>query len=178
MADNQDNYNRGGMLAFLFSMVFVFAFFVYIVGVNTGVDLGENVVDPNAPVEGTAVQAFDISSVQEPWVESPELIAYGKKLYATNCALCHGAEGKGDGSAGAGLNPKPRNLVAGGWKVGPGLMARYQVLAEGIQGGSMASYAHFKSADRWAMAHFVQSITEDKGSDDPAAVAAYAQTAK
>jgi hypothetical protein len=178
MADNQDNYNRSGLLAFLFSMVFVFAFFVYIVGVNTGVDLGENVIDPNAPSEVSKEPAFDISSVQEPWIESPELIAYGQKAYATNCAMCHGAEGKGDGAAGAGLNPKPRNLVTGGWKVGPGLIARYQVLTEGIQGSSMASYAHLKSADRWAMAHYVQSITNDKGSDDAATVAAYAQTAK
>ncbi|MCE2944074.1 MAG: hypothetical protein LW828_05040, partial [Xanthomonadaceae bacterium] len=27
--------------------------------------------------------------------------------------MCHGNEGKGDGAAGAGLNPKPRNLVEG-----------------------------------------------------------------
>lgn len=176
--NNQDNYNRGGMLAFLFSMVFVCAFFIYIVAVNTGVDLGENVVDPNAPVEASKEPAFDITQVKEPWVESPELIAYGKKLFSTNCAMCHGAEGKGDGAAGAGLNPKPRNLVEGGWKVGPGLIARYKVLSEGIQGSSMASYAHLKSADRWAMAHFVQSITNDKGSDDAAAVSAFAQSAQ
>lgn len=31
--------------------------------------------------------------------------------YANFCAGCHGANGAGDGPAGAGLNPKPRNFV-------------------------------------------------------------------
>jgi len=37
----------------------------------------------------------------------------GAKVYAQRCALCHGAEGKGDGAAAAGLNPKPRNHTDG-----------------------------------------------------------------
>ncbi|HEY3997254.1 MAG TPA: cytochrome c [Candidatus Xenobia bacterium] len=37
-------------------------------------------------------------------------VAAGKALFATNCAGCHGATGKGDGSAGADLDPKPRNF--------------------------------------------------------------------
>ncbi len=31
----------------------------------------------------------------------------GKVVYETNCTSCHGATGKGDGPAGASLNPKP-----------------------------------------------------------------------
>lgn len=34
----------------------------------------------------------------------------GKRIFATNCASCHGATGKGDGAAAAALNPKPRDL--------------------------------------------------------------------
>ena len=34
----------------------------------------------------------------------------GKKVFETNCAACHGPEGKGDGVAAAALVPKPRNL--------------------------------------------------------------------
>jgi mono/diheme cytochrome c family protein len=36
-------------------------------------------------------------------------VAQGKAIYLARCALCHGPEGKGDGPAAAGLNPKPRN---------------------------------------------------------------------
>jgi mono/diheme cytochrome c family protein len=34
----------------------------------------------------------------------------GKDIYTAYCAMCHGAKGKGDGPAAAGLNPRPANL--------------------------------------------------------------------
>lgn len=180
MSDSQRDpeYNRGGLIAFVFSMAAAILFFAYIVIVHPGIDLGEKVVDPNAPVEGGAKVAFDISKVAEPWVESPELIAYGGKLYQTNCALCHGPGGLGDGPGGAGTNPPPRNLVEGKWTQGGGIIAHYEVLRKGIAGSSMASYAHFKPADRWALVHYVESITQNKSKDDPAKVAEFAKTAK
>ena len=36
-------------------------------------------------------------------------------LSSQSCALCHGTEGKGDGPASAGLNPKPRNHTDGSY---------------------------------------------------------------
>ncbi len=37
--------------------------------------------------------------------------AMGKELFTTYCVACHGAEGKGDGVAGASLNPKPASFA-------------------------------------------------------------------
>ena len=42
-------------------------------------------------------------------------VALGNKVYADRCVLCHGPEGKGDGVAAAGLNPKPRNHTDGSY---------------------------------------------------------------
>jgi mono/diheme cytochrome c family protein len=42
-------------------------------------------------------------------------VAAGKVIYLARCALCHGPEGKGDGPAAAGLNPKPRNHTDGAY---------------------------------------------------------------
>lgn len=36
----------------------------------------------------------------------------GQTKFQTLCVTCHGATGKGDGPAAAGLNPKPKNLSA------------------------------------------------------------------
>lgn len=42
----------------------------------------------------------------------PEAAAAGAELFKTNCSSCHGAEGYGDGPAGAALQPHPKNLAA------------------------------------------------------------------
>jgi mono/diheme cytochrome c family protein len=39
----------------------------------------------------------------------------GKRVYAERCVLCHGPQGKGDGTASAGLDPKPRNHTDGAY---------------------------------------------------------------
>jgi mono/diheme cytochrome c family protein len=177
MADNNDQYNRGGLIAFLFSMAFVFVFFIYIVAIHPGIDLKENIQDPPS-ADQPALAEVDVSKVAEPWVANADMVKHGAKLFAQNCAMCHGAEGKGDGAAGQALNPKPRNLVEGPWKKGGGYIGWYTVVTEGIPGTSMASYAHMKSVDRWALVQFIDSITKAKVNQDPAKVAEFAKTAK
>lgn len=171
-----DQHNHGGLLAFLFSMIFCMAFFFYVSFIHPGVDLKENISSPETQV---AVEApVDISKITEPWVPHPDMVKHGAKVYAQNCAMCHGAEGKGDGTAGAGLNPKPRNLVTGPWKKGGGYIGLYTVLTEGLAGTSMAAYAHLSSGDRWALVQFVDSITQAKVTEDAGKVAQFAKAAK
>ena len=37
-------------------------------------------------------------------------------IFKTRCTTCHGASGKGDGPAAAGLNPKPRDMTDPAWQ--------------------------------------------------------------
>lgn len=161
------------MIAFAGSMIFTLVYFVYVAFFSGGVDLKE--ISPEALeasqqlAEGGAAapeKAVDVSNVKEPWLETPDLVAHGKALYKTNCALCHGPGGKGDGPAGASLNPKPRNLVAGGWKKGGTTLGMFDVLSHGLPPSAMASYAHLPAVDRWSLAHYVRSITNDKVPDN------------
>ncbi len=39
-----------------------------------------------------------------------------KEIWQTRCATCHGQGGKGDGPAGAALNPKPRDFTSEEWQ--------------------------------------------------------------
>lgn len=41
--------------------------------------------------------------------------AAGKEIYEQYCALCHGPQGKGDGSLSANLDPKPRDHTDGAY---------------------------------------------------------------
>ncbi|MBI1751795.1 MAG: c-type cytochrome [Acidobacteria bacterium] len=117
------------------------------------------------------IPPIDPATVMTP---NAALMTRGKALYAQNCATCHGPEGKGDGAAGKGLNPKPRNFTENAaWKNGTHLESIYKTLDEGIKGSSMVSYNYLSKRDRMALAHVVQSLGAfDHGANDPKAMAA------
>ena len=76
----------------------------------------------------------------------------GKKLYNQMCAVCHGAKGKGDGVAGAALNPKPTNFTSASvqaqtdgaifWKITEGRspMASYKTILKEEQRWQLVNY--------------------------------------
>ncbi len=178
----KDNYNRGGYIAFLGCMIFSLSFFVYVTFIHPGIDLKEI---PEAPAAGAeqavAVEApkeVDVSKVEKPWVENPDMAAHGAKIYANTCAICHGPKGAGDGPAGSALKPPPRNFIEGKWKVGGDSIDLFKTIHDGIPGSSMASFGHLPLGDRWALVQFVRSITHNKIKDDPAKLEAFAKTAK
>jgi mono/diheme cytochrome c family protein len=120
-----------------------------------------------------AKQVFPPIDPKTVMTPNPELMARGKALYGQTCAPCHGTGGKGDGPAGKGLTPAPRNFTAkAGWKNGTRLEDVYRTLDEGIEGSSMASYSDLSKKDRMALAHFVQNLGAfDHGINDPKAIA-------
>jgi mono/diheme cytochrome c family protein len=116
------------------------------------------------------IPPIDPKTVMTP---NPALMARGKALFAQNCATCHGPEGKGDGAAGKGLTPRPRNFTEKtGWKNGTRVEDIYKTLEEGLKGSSMVSYNYLPKKDRMALAHVVQSLGAfDHGVSDPKALA-------
>ncbi|MCB1862424.1 MAG: cytochrome c [Gammaproteobacteria bacterium] len=51
------------------------------------------------------------ADLKNPLPASTENISAGKMLYQTQCSVCHGASGVGDGPAGKQLAPRPANLA-------------------------------------------------------------------
>ena len=183
---DQHDYNKPGMIAFVISMVASIALMIYVSFISKGVNLKE--VDEAALQQTLAagnqpaaqpVKVIDVETVKEPWVESEDMVNAGKVVYKNTCAMCHGNEGKGDGVAGASLNPKPRNLVEGPFKNGGDRLGLMTTLIEGIPGGSMVSFqATLSKNQRWALVHFIRSIEANKVADDDAKVAAAAPSLK
>lgn len=54
----------------------------------------------------------EAAAIPNPIAATAESLAIGKQLFATNCAVCHGETGEGDGPAAAGLEKPPANLHA------------------------------------------------------------------
>lgn len=91
---------------------------------------------------------------------SPEVVAKGKEVFAANCATCHGDAGKGDGPAGANLDPPPRDLTAADdYKYGHMALAVYRTGAYGIEGTGMAPLGDVLEPDEmWAVTHYVETL--------------------
>lgn len=83
----------------------------------------------------------------------------GKTIYSTTCASCHGDMGKGDGVAGASLNPKPRNFTEmTGWKNGPSITMMYKTLQEGVPNTGMPSFSNLSPEDRLNIIMYVRTF--------------------
>jgi mono/diheme cytochrome c family protein len=82
----------------------------------------------------------------------------GRELFGRNgCAVCHGEEGRGDGSIAQTLRPRPRNFRdLGAYKQGVGVDQIARTIETGIPGSSMPAYAHLSAAERRSIALFVQ----------------------
>ena len=183
MSADQNSYNKGGLITFVISMVSSFAVLIYVSFLSGGIDLKE--MKPQTPgaaqtqaQAGGAEAPIDVAGVRDPWMPNDQLLAKGKQLFAQNCAMCHGAEGKGDGVAGASLNPKPRDLVEGKWKKGGTRLGLFEVITNGLPPSSMQGYKHMTANERWSLVHFIRGLTKNKTKDDDAAVAAKAASLK
>lgn len=64
----------------------------------------------------------------------------GKKIYDAKCGLCHGAAGKGDGPAGASLNPKATDFTDK-TKMSKSDDELFKSISDGVKGTAMMGYA-------------------------------------
>ncbi len=107
---------------------------------------------------GSISIAVDLKMIKNP---TPDFIANGKKLYEATCMSCHGEKGLGDGTAGAMLNPKPRNLtLTDGWTNGRDIDKLYKTLQEGVIKNGMAAYEYLPVADRLAIISYMRIFTQ------------------
>jgi mono/diheme cytochrome c family protein len=176
--NTNDPYNKSGLLIFLISMVGSVIFFIYIAYVHPGVKSLDKIIEP-APAGAPKikkVKLIDPEAVDQPWVASVGMAAAGQKVYGMYCATCHGKTGLADGIA---ATPETRNLVTGNWKAGKGSAEHlFSVLQNGLEGTAMVSFKDSISVNkRWAIVHYVRSITKNKVDDEPSKLETFAQTA-
>lgn len=114
------------------------------------------------PKKGMVLAGIELDILTNP---DEELLAKGKELYTSTCASCHGDAGKGDGVAGASMNPKPRDFTTTeGWTNGRKFEDFYKTLEEGIVANGMVSYSYMPPKDRIALIHYIR---KNFGSDYP-----------
>ena len=90
-----------------------------------------------------------------PMEGSEEARKAGAKLYARECAACHGANREGSGKA----PPLDRPEIG---EAAPG--ALYWVLRNGSLRRGMPSFAHLPEAQRWQIVTFLRSAADRRAS--------------
>ena len=91
-------------------------------------------------------------------------IAAGQALYQKQCAGCHGDTGKGDGSMGADLTPKPSNLADADWKHGSTDGEIFTVIRDGVKTTSMKPYTgKLTTHQLWDVVNYLRSIGPKSG---------------
>lgn len=94
-------------------------------------------------------------------------LARGMTIYGRQCAPCHGDKGAGDGIAAYLLDPRPRNLRKGEYRLAstvngvPTDEDLFNTLTRGMPGSSMPSWAHLPEADRRALVAAIRSFAKD-----------------
>ena len=85
--------------------------------------------------------------------KTPDL-ARGAKLYAQNCAACHGAAGDGHGPEAAKLDTPPIAFTNADRARQRSVFGLYQVITQGLAGTAMLSFDSLPPDDRWALAFY------------------------
>jgi len=122
-----------GVAKIVFSFLLVVSF-----GVKHAIPAERDPLLPRVPVD----QMDQARRWKNPFEATPENIAKGRALFTGKgtCFTCHGQDGRGDGFAGAGLDPAPRNFH------NPRLRMKSDgefnwVIHNGSAGSGMLSYA-------------------------------------
>ncbi len=173
MSDFQDNLkdkirdlkqNPGGIFGLLYPYIFIVILILGLIYMSNLGEIARQTIPPNLPdttsskqlkiEEPRTVAAVNVMELSEP---TDELLSKGKGLYESNCASCHGVDGKGDGPASQGLNPPPRNYtVKQGWVNGQKISQIYETLENGINGTAMRSFDYLSPEDKFALAHYIR----------------------
>jgi high-affinity iron transporter len=106
-------------------------------------------------------------------------LARGAQVYQSSCAACHGAAGRGDGVAGAALNPPPSDLTDFRALGDRSPLDFYHRVTLGVAGTAMPAFeTRLSSDDRWAAALYSTLLRSPAARGDvPAALREFATTA-
>ena len=88
-----------------------------------------------------------------------EAATQGAEVFKTNCDMCHGPQGHGDGPAGQALDPKPRNLAELQTKASDDFL--FWRIREGKPGTSMVAWKGILTDEQiWQIISFIRSLKQ------------------
>lgn len=93
-----------------------------------------------------------------PVAASAQSVARGQQLFAQNCVVCHGPQGRGDGPTAPTLNPRPPDMSL------PHTAAHsdgylFNQITNGVPGSAMPAWGEqFSAQDRWNLVNYLRAF--------------------
>jgi mono/diheme cytochrome c family protein len=91
-------------------------------------------------------------------LSSREAQQAGGVIFATNCAICHGASGDGRGQRRADINPPPANLTLPPWSEAADASRTFLAIRNGVPGTAMASWPTLSDQQIWQLVAYITSL--------------------
>lgn len=109
-----------------------------------------------APLRRAVEPAYPSTYFASPVAYDAAAVVRGAAVYAQNCTVCHGADGRGDGPAAASLRIKPADLTE------PHLLAHnvgdlYWWIGHGLGGVMPGFQGVLTPTDRWNVIHYIRA---------------------
>ena len=117
-------------------------------------EAAEKIRQLTAQMHHNIINAYEIVVVPR---KQPDL-EKAKKLYAAQCASCHGVEGFGDGPASVGMEPPPINFHDLERYKQRTLYGLHSTITQGVNDTSMKAYDQLSDEDRWSLAFYVGGL--------------------
>lgn len=116
---------------------------------------GPSIVVPLArDIQKSVIQASGIALFPSHWPDYEK----AQELFQQNCIQCHGAEGRGDGPDGVGLDPAPANFHDMGRAPIVSPFAAFNTIRLGVPGTGMMAFEQFSDEEIWSLAFYVSSL--------------------
>ncbi len=115
-------------------------------------------VAPNIPTPPVPITA---RFQRNPVPDTPASIDAGRQLFQTNCAICHGARGLGDGPAAFTLSPRPVNLQLHIPQHAEG--ENHYWISEGVAGTGMPAWKDkLTDEQRWQILRYLGALASGR----------------
>ncbi len=104
-------------------------------------------------------QRWDVVAYLYTLSTPPETLALAQDLYRADCAGCHGAQGRGDGTNASSLPTPPTDFTDLKWMVSKSGAKLYQAISQGVPPGMPAFAERYSLEQRWALVAYVRRLS-------------------
>lgn len=94
------------------------------------------------------------------------------ELYRTNCAVCHGTRGAGDGPAGAALKPPPASFLESERMEKMSPQRAFSATTFGVPGTAMVPFPTLTVEERWQLSFYVMTLRHPECASEGASLPA------